>query len=142
MTWPFNKNVTTKKLGRDPSNRTAQTKELRDKEGKRALDHAGKDVFFVVWVFFFFRSNCWNWKLALRTWRNSQESCCFGGHKNFHESPKQQTKSDPWAGVCGSKWHPLYRVFFLVDQIKMMRWCSNQQVVLLVVFIHTYPPYK
>ncbi len=46
VTLPFNKNVTTKKLCRKPSKPTAQTKELRDKEGKRALDHAGKDVFF------------------------------------------------------------------------------------------------
>ena len=78
--WPcHSKNVTTKKLSRKPSKPTAQTKELRDKEGKRALDHAGKDVFF--WLLcgcflfgggflcrclLFFWGNCWDdWKLAL-----------------------------------------------------------------------------
>ena len=79
MTLPFNKNVTTKKLSRKPSKPTAQTKELRDKEGKRALDHAGKDVFWLlcgcflfggwlfVQMFLVFWGNYWDdWKLALK----------------------------------------------------------------------------
>ena len=127
--WPCHSTNFKTKLGRDPSKRTAQTKELRDKEGKRALDHAGKaasvcgNLFFGGFCVRFFL------KLALRTWRNSQESCSFWGSQEFSWDPKAANQEwimgrgllsilaaclsrvSHWRLWWGStKWHASYRV--------------------------------